>query len=49
MNEVEKYMINKEDLKKYFKGRKIITKKEYMNYLKLVKKFDTLFDTPFYR
>lgn len=47
MNNVEKYVISKEDFKKYFSSKSIISREEYMKYLS--KKFDNTFDNSFYR
>lgn len=47
MNNVEKYVISKEDFKKYFGSKSIIRKEDYMKYLS--KKTDTLTDTLKYK
>ena len=41
---VEKYIISKEDFKRHFKCRKIISKKEYYNFLKNVNDFNAIFN-----
>jgi hypothetical protein len=40
-DEVEKYIISKEDVKEYFNNRLIITKEEYNKYLKMKKLYKT--------
>ena len=43
MNDVVKYMVSKEDFKKYFDCKNSISREEYIKYLR--KKTDTLTDT----
>ena len=46
MNNVEKYVISKEDFKKYFRSKRIISREDYFKYLN--KKNDNTFDNTFY-
>jgi hypothetical protein len=47
MNNVEKYVISKEDFEKYFGSKSVISKEDYFKYLR--EKLDTLTDTLKYK